>query len=413
MKKTLRTPGLIGVVNVLFSGVLGLVWLWFEVAVVSLGLSTALTGGVGLVLLLLWLMMQRGINVVERRRSEAIYQLGYEFPPRVRSTRTGFVGWLDTNWKTLGEPVFWRETFLHFVKEVLGLFAVGLCGAFAVVSLLALAVAVNPDIGQIFLHWEASGTQRAFLTVAGVFGLVVSAAVLWFAAVADYALDSWLLATPQSQELKRELREVDRARVGAMDAATSERLRIERDLHDGIQPILVALSMKVGMAKAKLAKDPKQAQQLMEEAHADSKAAITELRELVRGIHPAVLTDRGLDPAISALAARSVVPVYVNVDVTRLPREIESVAYFVVAEGLSNMGKHAHATQARVDVQLANGVVRVVVSDNGRGGAHVSMDGSATGLAGLSQRVVAARGTFNLHSPVGGPTTITVELPCG
>lgn len=401
-----------GVANVLFSGIIASVWLWVQLIYLSVGLSTALAGGVGLILLFFWVWVQRGINVLERRRSEAVYDMGYPFPPRRRSVRTGFVGWLDTNIRAVGEAYFWRETFLHFTKMVLGLFTLILVTGFLAISVFSIVFAINPDAAQVMFSATPAKSARWVLIVVSLLALMIAAVSLWVGAIADRALDAWLLAVPKAETLKRELTEVDRARVGAVDAATTERLRIERDLHDGVQPTLVALSMKIGMAKSKVERDPQGAAELLEEAHSDSKAAITQLRELVRGIHPAVLTDRGLDPAISALAARSAVPVSVNVNVPRLAPNVESVAYFVVSEALSNMGKHSHATEGRIDISVVNDRLRVQVWDNGRGGARVSDDGSATGLNGLAHRVVAARGTFNVHSPVGGPTVITVELPC-
>ena len=378
MKKELLIPNPWGMLNVLFSGIIATVLLWVQLVVITTGISTALAAGLGLIVLFFWVFVQRGINVLERRRSEAIYNTEFSFPPRRRANSTGFRGWVETNIRAAGEAYFWRETALHFSKQVLGLFTL----------------------------------IRGMFVVFGCLAFIVGFVSLWVAAIADRALDRWLLAVPQAETLKRELTEVDRARMGAVDAATTERLRIERDLHDGVQPTLVALSMKVGMAKAKVARDPEGAHTLLEEAHSDSKAAITQLRELVRGIHPAVLTDRGLDAAVSALAARSAVPVTVNVDVPRVAPNIESVAYFVVAEALSNMGKHAQATEGHVSITHMGGRMRIEVRDNGRGGAQLSTAGSTTGLAGLAHRVTAARGTFNVHSPVGGPTVITVELPC-
>ncbi|MBM7816283.1 signal transduction histidine kinase [Brevibacterium paucivorans] len=412
MKKELLIPNPWGMLNVLFSGIIATVWLWIQLIVITTGISTALAGGLGLIVLFFWVLVQRGINVLERRRSEAIYNTEIPFPPRRRANSTGFRGWAETNIRAAGEAYFWRETALHFSKQVLGLFTlilVAMCATFATFLFIG---AINPDATLIAFDAPARGPARGMFVVFGCLAFIVGFVSLWVAAIADRALDRWLLAVPQAETLKRELTEVDRARVGAVDAATTERLRIERDLHDGVQPTLVALSMKVGMAKAKVARDPEGAHALLEEAHSDSKAAITQLRELVRGIHPAVLTDRGLDAAVSALAARSAVPVTVNVDVPRVAPNIESVAYFVVAEALSNMGKHAQATEGHVSITYMGGRMRIEVRDNGRGGAQLSTAGSTTGLAGLAHRVTAARGTFNVHSPVGGPTVITVELPC-
>jgi signal transduction histidine kinase len=178
--------------------------------------------------------------------------------------------------------------------------------------------------------------------------------------------------------------------------------------------MLVALSMKLGMARRKLDTDLDAGKDLVAEAHQDSKDAITELRNLARGIHPAVLEDRGLDAAISALAARSPVPVTVDVQVPeRVSAEAESVSYFVVAESLTNIAKHAQAQSARVSVRAVNPErLQIVVVDDGAGGARIDRGGSSTGLAGLDDRIAAARGTLSVSSPVGGPTTIIAEVPC-
>jgi len=171
--------------------------------------------------------------------------------------------------------------------------------------------------------------------------------------------------------------------------------------------------MTLGMARSKLDTDPEAARAMIDEAHSEAKAAVNDLRQLARGIHPAVLTDRGLDAALSALAAASPIPVRVRVDLAeRLPRTLESTAYFVVAEALTNVAKHSRATHAEVVVTRDAGRARVVVFDNGTGGAHITPGTDSTGLAGLAERVRAAQGTLTISSPVGGPTLITVELPC-
>jgi signal transduction histidine kinase len=196
-----------------------------------------------------------------------------------------------------------------------------------------------------------------------------------------------------------------------VDAAEAERRRIERDLHDGAQQQLVSLAMNLGRAKVRLAEDPEQARALIEAAHADAKQAIVELRNLTRGIHPPVLTDLGLDAALSALAARCPVPVTVDVDAEPRPSPtIESIAYFVVAEALTNVARHAGASAATVQVRRDDGWLRLVVSDNGHGGADLAASG--TGLAGLADRLSAVDGRITVDSPLGGPTVLVAELPC-
>jgi signal transduction histidine kinase len=201
-----------------------------------------------------------------------------------------------------------------------------------------------------------------------------------------------------------------RSREGVVDAADAERRRIERDLHDGTQQRLVSLAMNLGMAKGALADAPEPARRAVEEAHEEAKRALTELRGFIRGLHPAVLDDRGLDAALSGIAARAPLPVDVRVTVPRrCSPTVEAVAYFVVSEALTNVARHANATRAEIVVEQSEGRLRVVVRDNGQGGA--SADGG-TGLRGLAQRVASVDGTLHIDSPAGGPTVVSAELPC-
>ncbi|HZU94257.1 MAG TPA: histidine kinase, partial [Microbacterium sp.] len=189
------------------------------------------------------------------------------------------------------------------------------------------------------------------------------------------------------------------------------RTRIERDLHDGVQPRLVSVGMTLGLAHQKIDDDPAAAKELISEAHTSTKAAITELRQLARGIHASVLDDRGLDAALSALASRSHIPVSLDVRMDgRCSREAEAAVYFAIAESLTNAAKHSRASEARVIVRLREGnVLWARVEDNGMGGAQVQPGG---GLDGISNRILAAGGTFRLDSPFGGPTSLEVNVPC-
>jgi signal transduction histidine kinase len=219
-----------------------------------------------------------------------------------------------------------------------------------------------------------------------------------------------LLGPTQSARLNVEVRGLRVSRDQGLDAAEYERRQIERNLHDGAQQRLVALAMGLGMAKEKLDADPEAARQLVDEAHEHAKQAIVELRDLARGISPAVLTDRGLDAALSALAAQSPVPVDVSCRLgDRLPAPVESTAYFVVAEALANVAKHSQASRASVTVLRDGDQLVVEIRDDGVGGADV--DGN--GLAGLTSRVGAVGGTLTVDSAVGGPTSISAEMPCG
>ena len=200
-------------------------------------------------------------------------------------------------------------------------------------------------------------------------------------------------------------------RTAAVGAADEERRRIERDLHDGAQQRLVALGVELGAAKRRASSDPEAAAAL-EHAHREVKETLAELRDLVRGIHPAVLTDRGLDAALSALAARSPVPVTVDVPgpLNRASTSAQAAAYFVVAEALTNVAKYAQATSVTVTATITPSQnLRLLIADDGRGGATPT---PGSGLDGLRSRVAALDGTFDLDSPAGAGTRLTVEVPC-
>ncbi|EFL24119.1 two-component system sensor kinase [Streptomyces himastatinicus ATCC 53653] len=203
--------------------------------------------------------------------------------------------------------------------------------------------------------------------------------------------------------------ELESDRGTVVDTAAADLRRIERDLHDGAQARLVALAMDLGLAKEKLDEDPQAAARMVDEAHGEVKLALQELRDLARGIHPAILTDRGLGPALSALAARCTVPVTVTADLPDRPAPaIEGIAYFTVSELLQNISKHSNARTASVELARSGSRLLIRVRDDGRGGA--SPDGGS-GLAGLAERLGSVDGRFVVDSPPGGPTSVEAELP--
>jgi signal transduction histidine kinase len=206
------------------------------------------------------------------------------------------------------------------------------------------------------------------------------------------------------------IQELETSRAGAVDVQETELRRIERDLHDGAQARLVALGMSLGMAEQKLKTDPEAAGALLAEARRGAGEALEELRVLARGIHPPILTDRGLEAAVTALTARSPVPVKLSVDVALRPEPaVETAAYFVVAEAVANAIKYAHPTRLDIRIGRLRDTLTVEVEDDGSGGA----DPGGDGLKGLTQRVQALDGYLNVTSPVGGPTTVRALLPCG
>jgi len=249
----------------------------------------------------------------------------------------------------------------------------------------------------------------AWLTAAGLALLVAAPWLTAGVAALDAAAGRALLGPSRAEELAHRVEHLTQTRAGAVDAADAERRRLERDLHDGAQQRLVSLAMNLGMARAQAMTAP-EARAAIAEAHEEAKAALTELRNLIRGLHPAVLEDRGLDAALSGVAARMPVPVRLTVDLPRRPAPvIEAVAYFVVSEALANVAKHAQASQAEVFVQRTGDRLHVIVSDDGVGGADPAR---GTGLTGLASRASAVDGTFDIASPTGGPTLLTVDLPC-
>jgi signal transduction histidine kinase len=249
----------------------------------------------------------------------------------------------------------------------------------------------------------------AWLTLAGVAGLFAAPWLTAGVQALDVRAARALLGPSRTSELEHRVEQLAQTRAGVVDAADAERRRLERDLHDGTQQRLVSLAINLGMARAQVS-TAEEARQAIADAHEEAKSALAELRDLIRGLHPAVLEDRGLDAALSGVAARMPIPVRLTVDLPRRPAPvIEAVAYFVVSEGLANIVKHAQASQAEVVVSRAGDRLHIIVSDDGVGGADPSR---GTGLTGLAKRAASVDGTFEIVSPPDGPTLLTVDLPC-
>jgi signal transduction histidine kinase len=266
--------------------------------------------------------------------------------------------------------------------------------------------------------------EAVLVALVGLVAMAAAAAFIVEVAQAHSALGRILLGPRRRERLDERVEALTEGRSKAVEAAIVERRRIERDLHDGAQQRLVSLAMALGMARQKLENGPggapagdPEATELVREAHEEAKRALAEIRDLIRGIHPAVLTDRGLDAAISALAGRS--PVHTSVEVEldeRPPEAVEITAYFVIAEALANVAKHSGASEACISVRRERGtwsgerpgdLLVVEVEDDGKGGA----DPGGTGLAGLADRAEVLDGRLALESPAGGPTRVRAELP--
>ncbi|MBW8088572.1 MULTISPECIES: sensor histidine kinase [Streptomyces] len=281
-------------------------------------------------------------------------------------------------------------------------------GAHAVYGWLLACGAVPVWCVALFVDGVWCGLLRKRAVVLPLIDRLVDVDAAWSRAL--------LMPSPEAlrtARLAERVEELSQTRAGAVAAHGAELRRIERDLHDGTQARLVALSMRVGLARRAYEKDPDAARKLLEDAQDQAEEALTELRHVVRGIHPPILTDRGLVGAVRALAAGSGLEVSVRDDGVedgpRPPAAVEAAAYFVIAEALTNAAKHSGARQASVGLARTTDRLKVAVRDEGRGGADPS---GGSGLLGMRRRVAALDGTVEMTSPVGGPTLIEVELPC-
>src|SRR4051794_9198220 len=376
----------------------------------GLGLLITLLGFPVLVLTALAL---RGLSHVERSRAALVVDeplvARYREPAkpgfvaRVKSMVTDAQNWRDLAWALLLLPV----GIAGFTIAVTGIATVGGL-IFAPAWTWALWDSADPvDLGLFHVHdiWTAFAA-----TGVGIAAAPLALALIRGTAAGSGALAKALLA-PRNEELEERVEVLQATRAGAVDAAAAELERIERDLHDGAQARLVAIAMDLGLAQQKLDEDPEHARELLAEARDGATAALSELRDLARGIRPALLAERGLGEAVHAFAARSPVPATVTADLGegRMPEPVESAAYFVVAEALANVAKHANAKRATVSLVRGQDKLEVLVVDDGHGGANP--DGG--GLKGLRARVEALDGTLGVASPAGGPTMLRAELPCG
>ena len=376
--------------------------------VVAGGLSALALLGLPLWVGIAWLLSRMGR--FERGRYRLTLRVNIApLPAPARSGR------LLRDWAALATSrTVWRQIAYYVLLAPLSIVNVG--GVLLAWS-VPLTLAVLPIYYSVF-EWPSNSQFSDGSTVVWV---VCGASFAWLIFVSpqlirgltrlDVALARMLLAPSTRGVLTARVDELVTSRRRVVDSAQDERRRIERDLHDGAQQRLVALAMTLGRARSRLADGPDaEARELVAEAHREAKQAITELRDLTRGLHPPVLTDRGLDAALSAVAARAPVPVRVEVDAEPRPSATaEAIAYFVVTEALTNIAKHADATRASVVVRRDGQRLRVAVVDDGVGGADPA---GGTGLSGLADRISGVDGRLDLVSPAGGPTALTVEIPC-
>jgi signal transduction histidine kinase len=407
LRSTFTAEALTATVYVALSGTIGVVSFIVALVGVCVGVPLLIVALVGAPILCSVAAFNHLLAKAERRRAAALMDV--EFPvrrfrgdgslPRQFLTWAGSRGcWLELTYALIALPFAgWLGGFLTFCAWGGGI-------AFTTFPLWGWAPA---GAGSLFGAQIGFAASAAVHVVAGVALLFSAPWVARGIASAQVAMARLLLEPSDREQLTARVGTLEETRAGMVAAADAERRRIERDLHDGAQQRLVALAMTLGRAKA--TEDPETARELLDEAHRESKEALVELRNLARGIHPAVLSDRGLDAAVSALAARCPVPVAVTVNLPRRAApSVEAIAYFVVAEALTNVAKHAHASSASLDVHIEGDELVIEVADNGRGGARTR----GNGLSGLRDRVRAVDGMLMVVSPEGEGTTLRVELPC-
>ncbi len=393
----------------------GIFWFATLITLISVGLATIILW-IGLPILWFAFVLWRRAAVTERRF--IAWGLGISIPTPYRSDPQGPLR--ERRPGRLGDPATWRDLAYLILLLPLGILWFTLTGITLAIPLGLLAAPVTyrwfPD-GQFgFVSegwtWLVIDSLPGALVAAGVglLLLLLVPAVIRSLAAVHGSIAAGLLGPTRKAALVEEVRDLQVSRARGLSAAEFERQRIERNLHDGAQQQLVALAMELGMAREKLDTEPGAARRLVDRAHQHAKQAIIELRDLARGIHPAVLSDRGLDAALSALAGQSTVPVEVTSNLTeRLPAPLESTAYFVAAEALANAAKHAGASAVSVSVHRIDDRLTVEVEDDGVGGA----DAGGNGLRGLADRVAATGGELTINSPEGGPTIVKAEVPCG
>ncbi|WP_125100125.1 sensor histidine kinase [Leucobacter chromiireducens] len=394
-------------------GIAGWIVVTILLGLASVGVGTLLILGIGIVLLVGLVYGLYATGWCEIERVAGLYALDVPALRAVPARGPGFGGYLRGLWAQFCDARMWQAIGSFLVATVLGTVTLVLAqstlwaGINAVSGLFGGVGAPDPGLGTVFglFGGETSPLWALLVIVVGAAGIVGLALLHRAVSVAI------IRSSARTQQLTSQAQTSARQRAGAVRAAEVERTRIERDLHDGVQPRLVSVGMTLGLAQQQIDTHPEEAKALIAEAHTSTKAAITELRQLARGIHASVLDDRGLDAALSALAGRSHIPVMLDVRLDgRCSTEAETAVYFVIAESLTNAAKHSRASECRVIVRLRDGnTLWARVEDNGIGGAKVLPGG---GLDGISNRVLAAGGTIRLDSPQGGPTALEVSIPC-
>jgi signal transduction histidine kinase len=383
------------------------------------GIGTAAVW-IGVPILMVATMLWRGAAQLERGWLRTT--LGVDIPEPYRKPAPD--ARLMRRWRgKIADPATWRDMAYVVMRLPLSIIGFALTTALWAIPLslisLPIVIAATPAGSTNLVLPNLHGGVIEINTVAEALPVAILGVPILFLVIKmtrrvaqlHAVIAAALLRPTKMNELSAKAEHLQASRARGVDAAESERRRIERDLHDGAQQRLVAVAMALGRAKSKLNREDQSAlAELIDEAHTDAKLAVSELRDLARGIYPAVLADRGLDAALSSLAARSPVPVDVEVNVApRPPAAVETTAYFIVGESLTNIAKHADAKQIQVRVNRGEDKVVVEVTDDGKGGAELRAGG---GLAGLADRAATIDGVITVFSPLGGPTVIRADLPC-
>ena len=359
--------------------------------------------------------------LADLRRTKLREWRGIDIPEPYRAAPRFDAGW-NGYWQKIKfrgtDPAFWRDGAWVLVDPVVGALlaivplALVLNGLWGVVISMVWGTLVQHGFHDWYLfvhvHHGNEGLRWA-PAAAGVLETALGVAIAP-ALLNAHARWSRVLLAPTPAQVEARMKHLTDTRADALDSQAAELRRIERDLHDGAQARLVAMGMHLNAASQLLEKNPEAARELLAEAKDSSAKALTELRDLVRGIHPPVLADRGLVDAVRALALDSALDVEVNAEVQgRLEAPLESAAYFAVSEALTNTAKHAHATRVWIDLRRSGHLLTITVTDNGVGGADPAGGG---GLRGIERRLATFDGILALSSPQGGPTVVTMELPC-
>ncbi|NEB76661.1 sensor histidine kinase [Streptomyces sp. SID14478] len=356
------------------------------------------------------------------RRAVAAEWCGVRIPATYRpfpdGLRGGIVGQVERCRLMLADPATWRDLRWLLVDMTAGFVTALLPVALVFYPLEGYALAAG--LWRVFTDGTYVGWWYGFVPVSGQ-GTALLAALLATALLTTglfvapallrvhFLLTRYVLA-PAAGELEQRVRVLTETRQDAVDTSAAELRRIERDLHDGAQARLVAMGMDLGTIEMLIEKDPDRAKKLVAQARQSSAQALTELRDLVRGIHPPVLAERGLGDAVRALALRLPVATEVEVEMAgRADAPVESAAYFAVSEALTNAVKHAGADRIWIDIRHDEGHLRIAVTDNGGGGAVIASGG---GLSGIERRLGTFDGVLAVSSPAGGPTMVTMEIPC-